>query len=100
MTLAAVTGFLLASGQQACALLGLRDNVEIFLQQEDGTFKFDPAFILVDGWGIMRAEYRTAAPEVDLIMRDIDLVTTEARNSTGAARYAYEAAHLFVCYPR
>ena len=69
-------------------------------QQEDGEFDLDPAFILVDGWGIMRAEYRTAKPEVDLIMRDIDLIATEARNSKGATRYAYEAAHLFVCYPR
>lgn len=69
-------------------------------EQEDGGFDLDPAFILVDGWGIMRAEYRTAEPEVDLIMRDIDLIATEARNSKGATRYAYEAAHLFVCYPR
>ena len=71
-----------------------------YAQQEDGEFDLDPAFILVDGWGIMRAEYRTAQPEVDLIMRDIDLIATEARNSKGATRYAYEAAHLFVCYPR
>ena len=69
-------------------------------EQEDGEFDLDPAFILVDGWGIMRAEYRTAEPDVDLIMRDIDLIATEARNSKGATRYAYEAAHLFVCYPR
>ena len=63
-------------------------------------FDFDPAFILVDGWGIMRAEYRTATPSVDLILRDIELVVSEALNSQGAARYAYEAAHLFLCYPR
>jgi protein SCO1/2 len=63
-------------------------------------FDFDPAFILVDGWGIMRAEYRTATPSIDSILRDIELVVSEALNSEGAARYAYEAAHLFLCYPR
>lgn len=65
----------------------------------DGTFTFDPLFVLVDGWGIIRAEYRTATPAVDRILRDIRLVVQEVRNSTGAARYAYEAAHLFLCYP-
>lgn len=66
----------------------------------DGTFTFDPVFVLVDKDGIIRAEYRTATPSVDNIMRDARLVADEARNSTGAGRLAYEAAHLFVCYPR
>lgn len=68
--------------------------------QEDGSFAFDPAFMLVDGNGILRAEYRTAAPEMDRILRDIGLVAEEANNSQGAKRAAYEAAHLFLCYPR
>jgi len=33
------------------------------------------------------------------VLRDIALLTDEAKNSQGAARYAYEAAHLFLCYP-
>ena len=66
----------------------------------DGTLQVDPLFVLVDGWGLLRAEYRTAAPEVSIILRDIGLVVDEARNSTGVTRYAYEAAHLFLCYPR
>ena len=65
----------------------------------DGTFTFDPLFVLVDGWGIIRAYYKTATPSVDRVTRDIRLLQDEARNSTGAARYAYEAAHLFLCYP-
>ena len=67
---------------------------------EDGSFTFDPAFMLVDGAGILRAEYRTAAPEIDRILRDIGLVAKEANDSQGAKRAAYEAAHLFLCYPR
>jgi protein SCO1/2 len=50
--------------------------------------------------GIIRAEYRT--PEIDpaILLRDIHFVAEEARRSTGAAKLAYEAAHLFMCYPR
>lgn len=72
-----------------------------FDARDDGSIVLDPpALILVDGLGIMRAEYRTAAPEADRILRDMRLVAQEARNSTGTTRYAYEAAHLFLCYPR
>lgn len=63
-------------------------------------FTFDPTFVLVDGAGIVRAKYRTATPEVAILQRDIGLVAKEAIQSTGAARLAYEAAHLFVCYPK
>lgn len=65
----------------------------------DGTFTFDPLFVLVDGWGIIRAYYKTATPTTDRLLRDIRLIVQEARNSEGAARFAYEAAHLFLCYP-
>jgi len=65
----------------------------------DGTFTFDPLFVLVDGWGIIRAFYKTATPAPERLVRDLRLVAQEARQSTGAARYAYEAAHLFLCYP-
>jgi protein SCO1/2 len=61
--------------------------------------KIEPALVLVDGWGIRRAEYRMPQPSVDVIERDLGLLLNEIRNSTGMARYAYEAAHLFLCYP-
>ncbi len=65
----------------------------------DGQYTFDNTFALVDGWGILRATYR-GIPDPDIIRRDIGLIVTETRNSTGVNRYAYEAAHLFLCYPR
>ena len=65
----------------------------------DGTFTFDPLFVLVDGWGIIRAFYRTATPAPERLLRDLRLVIQETRNSTGVGRLAYEAAHLFLCYP-
>lgn len=67
---------------------------------DQGGFEFTPAFALVDGLGILRATYRTATPDLATLKRDINLILTEARNSSGVNRYAYEAAHLFLCYPR
>lgn len=61
---------------------------------------FEPRYVLVDHLGIMRAEYRTAEPDPALIRRDINLILNEANNSDGIARLGYEAAHLFLCYPR
>ncbi|MEW5988003.1 MAG: SCO family protein [Chloroflexota bacterium] len=66
----------------------------------DYAVDFEPRFVLVDGWGIMRAIYRTAAPDPLAIMRDLRLLQQEARHSQGVGRLAYEAAHLFLCYPR
>lgn len=67
---------------------------------DDGSFTFDQTFVLVDGAGIIRAKYRNAPPSLAILQRDIELVTKEAKESTGATRLAYEAAHLFLCYPK
>ncbi len=66
----------------------------------DGTFAFDPIFVLVDGWGIIRGEYRfqTEVSYADRILRSLDTLGEEIRNSVGSAKLAYEAAHLFLCY--
>ena len=66
----------------------------------NGIFAFDPTFVLVDGWGIIRAEYRysTEVPLADRILRHLGVLVDEVRNSKGPARAAYEAAHLFLCY--
>lgn len=64
-----------------------------------GQLQLDPALMLVDGLGVLRAEYRGRLPSASTILRDIDLLSQEARNSSGLTRYAYEAAHLFLCYP-
>lgn len=79
---------------------------------QDYQFKFTPMAVLIDGWGIVRAEYRqyedterlsysegTTDIDPNIILRDIGLVAQEARNSRGIAKSAYEAAHLFACYP-
>jgi protein SCO1/2 len=62
------------------------------------SIKLNPRYVLVDGWGIVRAEYWGQDMDVQLLMRDIGYLVSEVRNSQGAARYAYEAIHLFACY--
>jgi protein SCO1/2 len=70
-------------------------------QKDDGSFTFDPAFVLVDGWGVIRGEYRyqTSASDTDKILHHLDILGEEIRNANGAAGLAYEAAHFFLCYP-
>ncbi len=72
-----------------------------FEDRGDGTFSFDPTLVLVDGWGIVRGEYRyqTLAGDADRILRHIGILGDELRNSHGANSLAYEAAHFFLCYP-
>ena len=66
----------------------------------ENAFSMSPKIVLVDGWGIIRGEYRyqTLAPDTDRILRHIGVLATEVRNSEGAATLAYEAAHYFLCY--
>jgi protein SCO1/2 len=69
-------------------------------QKKDGSFEMSPKFVLVDGWGIIRGEYRyqTLTPDSDRILRHIGVLAEEVKNSEGAATLAYEAAHFFLCY--
>lgn len=60
---------------------------------------FQPRYVLVDGWGIIRSKYGVSVPTTELLLRDINLISEEIENSEGAAKLAYEAAHLFLCYP-
>ncbi len=71
-----------------------------YARNADGSFTFDPVFVLVDGWGIIRGEYRyrTLTPDVQRILRHIRVVAEEAQHSKGTGRLAYEAAHWFLCY--
>ena len=70
-----------------------------FDHKEDGRLVYDPALMLVDGLGILRAEYITGDPDADLILRDMNLILEEIEKSKGANKVAYEAAHLSMCYP-
>ena len=74
----------------------------VYYGAEDGAdapITLEPRHVLVDGWGIIRAEYRDTWLDVDRVLDDVEFLIDETRNSAGAARVAYEAAHLFRCYP-
>ncbi|HWQ13062.1 MAG TPA: SCO family protein [Roseiflexaceae bacterium] len=60
--------------------------------------ELDQRAVLVDGSGVIRAEYGLAQLEVWRVLRDVELVRREAASS-GWERPVYDAAHLFVCYP-
>ncbi len=62
---------------------------------------FVPSYAIVDGWGMIRGEYRyqTLADDADKLVRHIDVLGSELRNDTGFASFVYDAAHAFQCYP-
>lgn len=70
-------------------------------EDEGDALRFDPRFVLVDGWGVVRGEYRysTLADDADKLVRHVGILADELRNSSGVASIAYEAAHVFLCYP-
>ncbi len=67
----------------------------------DASIRFDSGYILVDGAGVIRGDYRyqTLADDGEKIVRHIDILASELRYADGSAAVAYEAAHLFLCYP-
>jgi protein SCO1/2 len=77
---------------------GFRRYIDI---ASDGTVQFDPGYVLVDGVGVVRGDYRyqTLSDDADKMIRHIDILATELRHADGATAVAYEAAHLFLCYP-
>lgn len=68
---------------------------------EGGGIDFDGGFVLVDGNGLIRGDYRyqTLATDDDKLVRHAIILAEEVRNADGPAALAYEAAHLFLCYP-
>lgn len=62
---------------------------------------FTPSYAIVDGWGMIRGEYRyqTLANDADKLVRHIDVLGGELRNDSGFASFVYDAAHAFQCYP-
>ena len=71
------------------------------MSDDGGTVEFDPGFVLVDGNGVIRGEYRyqTLASDGDKLVHHIEILAEEIRLAKGATAVAYEAAHLFLCYP-
>lgn len=77
------------------------EGFRVFYEDSGGGIDFDPVFVIVDGTGLIRGDYRysTLASDSDRLTRHIGLLGEELRNSEGAASLVYEAAHIFLCYP-
>jgi protein SCO1 len=88
-----------ASGDATTLRNVVRDGFGVWYEERAGRLQFDPVFVVVDGMGIIRARHRVGLPEADFLLRDIRSIVREARAASGPARLAYEAAHLFQCYP-
>ena len=69
-------------------------------QKEDGSWRFSPTMVLVDGWGIVRGIYndRQRPIDVDNMIEHLTGLQKEVEASDGVGRLGYEAAHLFLCY--
>lgn len=77
------------------------NGFRVYYESTDSGTEFDPVFVIVDGSGLIRGEYRyaTLASDADRLTRHISLLGEELRNSKGAASLVYEAAHVLLCYP-
>ena len=72
-----------------------------FESEPDGSIRYDGGFVIVDGWGVVRGDYKyqTLSDDADKLARHLGILGTEIRYANGAGAFAYEAAHLFSCYP-
>lgn len=72
-----------------------------YTRANDGTWSMDTRMVLVDGWGVIRAQYgtQTYLPSSERLVSDLKLVANEALAMDGPGRLAYDAAQLFGCYP-
>jgi protein SCO1/2 len=88
-----------ATGDPAALKTLIGTGFELYYgRADDGALEYRPGFMIVDGNGILRREYRWGIPSVDGLLKDLRVIAREANASEGASRLAYEAAHLFACY--
>jgi protein SCO1/2 len=87
-----------ATADSVRLLRTVRDGFGVaYERMPDSTFRFSPAYVLVDGVGIVRGDYRIGVPNAADLVDAIALIAREAR-AEGVAHVMYEAAHFFACY--
>ena len=88
-----------ATGSDVVLRRTVRDGFGAYYEREpDGSYRFDPTFVVVDGLGIVRARYRLGLPAPEALVADVRSLVREAQSAEGTLGLAYEAAHLFSCY--
>lgn len=67
---------------------------------EDGTrVSYEATLALVDDVGYVRGRYALRDLNEQVLLRDVSLLAAEVQ-AEGSERALYQAAHLFLCYPR
>lgn len=64
-----------------------------------GRVSYDPGVALVDDVGYLRGRYNLDGSDDQRLLRDISLLAAEVQ-AEGSEKALYQAAHLFLCYPR
>ncbi len=79
----------------------IENVVGLGFRRSTATDDFGAGYAIVDGWGMIRGEYRyqTLADDADKLTRHLNVLGGELRNDGGLASFAYDAAHAFQCYP-
>ena len=96
---ASSSDWLLLNGAADTVQRVVRDGFGVYYEKtEDGSYFYDPVFVVVDGLGIVRAKNRFGLPTAETLMAQLRSVVEEASAAEGAERLAYEAAHFFSCY--
>lgn len=99
MAMADADGWTWATGPPDVLRRTVRDGFGAYYEpMPDGTYRFDPTFVVVDGLGIVRARYRLGLPRPEALVADVRSLVREAQSAEGTLGLAYEAAHLFSCY--
>ncbi len=96
-------GTYLLTGPWVTVKLAVGSGMRIYFEDPVETddelkFVYDQTLVLVDDQGVTRARYNARQLDLETLTRDIALLRKEA-NAEGAVRLAYQAAHLFMCYP-
>ena len=98
---AAAPGWAFLTGEEIFVKKVVGSGFDMYYRPEEtGQIYFEPRFVLVDKLGLIRAYYLTNEPDLELIQRDVVFLLDEEQNSQGVGAIGYEAAHLFLCYPR
>ncbi|MEZ5217626.1 MAG: SCO family protein [Ilumatobacteraceae bacterium] len=72
---------------------GFKRAVDAFDGEQGDVYE---GYVIVDGWGIVRGDYRypTLAEDEDKLVEHLGVLGSELRNSGGLASLAYGAAHV------
>lgn len=70
----------------------------VYYTETAGGLRIEERVVLLDANGLLRAIYEGEQLNPERVLRDLALLQEES-SASGPLRAAYEASHLFLCYP-